>query len=85
MSAGGGGLLKQVDIAKELTLKCDDKNQNGILDFGICFSWREPGNDDTCIPNMIYPGAPSKCFCARYDIPQVTTNKNSTKPEYECL
>ena len=83
MNTGGGSVLQSVDIAKDLTLVCDDKNRDGVLDIGICFSWREPGADDTCNTKMVYPGAPSKCFCTRYDIPQVTITQPDV-PVDEC-
>jgi hypothetical protein len=83
MNTGGGSVLQSVDIAKDLTLVCDDKNRDGVLDIGICFSWREAGADDTCNVKMVYPGAPSKCFCTRYDIPQVTITQPDI-PVDEC-
>lgn len=83
-TSGGGAVLKSVDIAKNVAVICDDKNGDGVLDFGICFSWRERGADDTCVPDFIYPGSPSKCFCARYDVPQITI-KIPDNPVGECL
>jgi len=75
MTNGGGGVLEHMGIANEVKMMCTDKNDNGNMDFGICFSWRQPGGDDKCDPNMLYPGTPSKCFCTRYEIPQVTVEK----------
>ena len=72
---GGGGVIEQTNIGQGLVLPCIDKSQSGYMDFAICFSWRQPGGDDKCIPNELYPGTPSKCFCTRYDIPQITVTK----------
>jgi hypothetical protein len=84
MNSGGGGVLQHMNIAKEVRMMCTDKNDNGNMDFGICFSWRQPGRDDTCDPEMLYPGSPSKCFCTRYEIPQITVEKLND-PVLECL
>jgi hypothetical protein len=84
MNSGGGAVMKSVDIAKNVAVICDDKNGDGVMDFGICFSWREKGADDTCAVDFIYPGTPSKCFCARYDVPQITI-KESDEPVDECV
>lgn len=80
---GGGGVLDQTNIGKDLTLPCIDKTQTGYMDVAICFSWREPGGDDACKPKELYPGAPSKCFCKRYDIPQITVHKPDGPVECE--
>ena len=76
MFTGGGGVVEHANIGKELVLPCLDKDDSGNMDFAICFTWREPGGDATCIANELYPGAPSKCFCTRYNIPQITVNKH---------
>jgi hypothetical protein len=71
MSSGGGGVLDFMKLGDKLKLPCVDMDGDGLLDFGICFSWREPGEDDFCDPNALYPGTPSKCFCTRYPVPQI--------------
>ena len=83
MTAGGGGVLDFVSIGKGMQLECVDKSDNGYMDFGICFSWRQPGGDAECIPDQLFPGAPSKCFCTRYDIEQITVRK-STQTLEDC-
>jgi hypothetical protein len=83
INGGGGGQLKQTNIARDLTVVCDDKDnagkQDGTLDISICFSWRQPGGDDFCNPMATYPGAPSKCFCTQFPVKQVTVVKPPTK------
>ena len=83
MLQGGGGVIEQTNIGKGLVLPCIDKTQSGYLDFAICFSWRQPGGDDKCIANELYPGTPSKCFCTRYDIPQITVRKSDGPAQCE--
>jgi hypothetical protein len=80
MTTGGGGVLDYTNIAEGLKLPCIDSDGDGVMDFGICFSWRQPGADDTCDPNALYPGSPSKCFCTNYDIPQIKMRK-AEKPK----
>jgi len=81
MFGGGGGCLDFVSIGQGLELPCIDKTSDGYMDFAICFSWRQPGGDDTCIPNELYPGTPSKCFCTRYNIPSITVTKANSITE----
>lgn len=68
---GGGGTLDFMRIGNNVQLPCIDKDGDGILDFGICFSWKVAGSDTKCNPVSLFPGTPSKCFCARYNIPQI--------------
>ena len=35
-----------IPIAVEVTLACEDQNEDGFLDFSICFTWRKNGADD---------------------------------------
>lgn len=81
MSEGGGGVLDFMNIGRGLTLPCLDKTGDGYLDFGICFSWRQPGGDSFCDPNALFPGTPSKCFCSRYNVPQITVDPGSNATE----
>jgi hypothetical protein len=76
---GGSGVLQNVNLATDLTLPCVDRNDNAAMDFSICFSWREPGDDDRCDPKFLFPGTPSKCVCARYDIPQMAVLRPQVK------
>jgi len=80
---GGGGADILVPLLEDVEVKCVDYNGDGNLDVSVCFSWRHSGHDDTCsltfddphtqgaVPDL-FPAAPSQCFCARYDIPEIT-------------
>jgi hypothetical protein len=70
-------------------IKCGDDNGNEMLDFSVCFSWRTHGTDGYCTMSRydpdtegeladMYPGTPSKCFCARYDVPTITVEKKTS-------
>lgn len=90
MIDGGGGADVEVPFINNVEMKCVDDNNDGNFDFSVCFSWRVPGKDDYCtltrsdpmtkgVEADLYPGTPSKCFCARYDVPTITVVKpNST-------
>jgi len=66
---GGGDDLTGY-VFQTLTLSCEDEDEDGLLDFGTCFSWRTKGNNELCEgPDDVYPGTPSKCFCERVNIP----------------
>lgn len=67
----GGGGADLADFAfQELTLTCEDTDDDGFLDFSVCFSWRTSGNNDLCQDDQdIFPGTKSKCFCERVNIP----------------
>jgi hypothetical protein len=88
---GGGGADISVPFIRNVDMKCVDENNNGNLDFSVCFSWRVPGSDEFCTLSRtdprtkgteadLYPGTPSKCFCARYDVPTITVVK-PTSPD----
>lgn len=45
-------------------VQCIDSNNDGLLDFPNCVSWRQPGSNEVCTqPDQAFPGAPSKCRC----------------------
>lgn len=81
---GGGGADILVPFMENVEVKCVDQNNDGVLDISVCFSWRVAGNDGKCTLDMtgadgllpdLYPATPSKCFCARYDIGEITVVK----------
>lgn len=80
---GGGGADIMVPFVQNKEMKCVDHNNDGVMDFSVCFSWRVPGSDGFCTLSRddpdtqgnqadAYPGTPSKCLCIRYDIPDIT-------------
>jgi hypothetical protein len=63
----GGGqnanspLFHQID---EITVVCNDLDNDGLLDTNACLSWRQPGANELCTgPLDSFPGSPAKCNC----------------------
>lgn len=93
---GGGGadiLVPFIEGGDEVEVACVDKNNNKNLDVSVCFSWRVRGKDGPCTFDMegaegalpdLYPGTPSKCFCARYDVPEIEVVKPETEHISPC-
>lgn len=83
---GGGGADLIVPFIVEKEIKCVDDNYDGLLDFGVCFSWRVQGKDGFCTLSRdtdgtqgleadMYPGTPAKCFCSRLDVGTISVRK----------
>lgn len=79
MNVGGKGTLDFATIYSG-ELPCTDTNHDSNMDFGICFSWRQPGHDTFCNKDYLYPGLPYKCFCTRYEINEISV-KESDSPK----
>lgn len=63
-------------ILVNTTIVCADENEDGNLDFSLCFTWRTADTDEECTltdPASVVPGSSEACYCTRYDIPTVTT------------
>jgi hypothetical protein len=74
----GTGVVDISDLLVNQDLTCVDKNDDGNLDFGICFTFRTALNDAKCDPSAPIPSKEQTCYCARYDIPQISVEKVST-------
>jgi hypothetical protein len=70
--------LDNAYLAKSLDIVCEDANNDGYLDFAICFTWRDAGSDDVCDPMAMYPGSVTACDCATYDVAKITVTQNDT-------
>jgi hypothetical protein len=71
----GMGAIDVSDMLISQDLACVDKNDDGNLDFGICFTFRTALNDAKCDPTGPIPSKEQTCYCARYDIPQISVEK----------
>jgi hypothetical protein len=73
-----------------VTLKCTDKDDNGIADITVCFTWRTDQTDQHCtvvdsdpatvgrLPDL-YPGAAEgSCYCNTYEVPTITVTKEKS-------
>jgi hypothetical protein len=60
-----------------ITIKCEDEDNDGILDVGSCISW-ENQDDVTCTSLLqTIPGAQSKCRCEPVQIGNVVVKKTA--------
>jgi hypothetical protein len=75
---GGAGTIEMANLLTKQSIKCIDKNEDGNLDFGICFSYHTKVNDGKCDPAAPVPPNSDTCYCARYDVQQITVLKNDT-------
>jgi hypothetical protein len=84
--AGGGNIV--VPILSNQPIKCLDGNQNAVADVNVCFTWRSADRDGMCSMDRsdslgreidLYPGLPTKCFCALVDIDTITVTTPETK------
>lgn len=82
---GGGGLVK-ASFFSNVTMTCTDTNNDGNMDFSVCFSWRSASTDGFCTLSNnhektrglladAYPASNMKCRCVRVEIPTVTVDK----------
>ena len=78
VDSAGGAISYNILVDTEV--QCKDSDNDGKLDFSICFSWRETANDSVCavtskltsgIVPQLFPGSTSSCYCAQYDVPNV--------------
>jgi hypothetical protein len=61
----------KIPIAVEVTLACEDFNDDGLLDFPICFTWRHGGAAECTFGNNLPEDISGGCYCTRYDVPNV--------------
>jgi hypothetical protein len=76
-----------IPIIMNTPITCSDENDDGSLDFSICFTWRSQDNDGHCnIDNAstVTPGDASSCFCTRYDVPTITVNEENDDSVTPC-
>jgi hypothetical protein len=71
-------VLNEVTLAKEIEVECADVNDDGFLDFSMCFTWRDADHDTVCDPSALYPAYAGHCDCERYNVVNVTTTTNNT-------
>jgi uncharacterized repeat protein (TIGR01451 family) len=86
-----GGILTY-NILLDTEVMCKDSDRNGKLDISVCFGWKEQATDSVCrvaqklaagqIPEL-FPGSPTTCFCANYEIPNVVVLDPGTRT-YPC-
>jgi len=71
-------ILNELTLAEELEITCEDVNDDGFLDFSMCFTWRDADHDTVCDPMALYPAYAGHCDCERFNVVNVTTTNNKT-------
>lgn len=92
----GGSAVVSGSFFVGVPIKCTDSNDDGTMDFSVCFSWRSKAadgfctlkNDDVGTKGLLadaYPEDNLKCRCVRAELPTVTVDKpTSDKPFETC-
>jgi len=91
---GGAGLLSTPFLVKA-EMKCTDTNDDGNMDFSVCFSWRKRSTDSFCTLTNddvdtqgsladVFPYDNMKCRCVRVELPTVSVEKKTTTRAQVC-
>jgi hypothetical protein len=76
LGPGDSGFV-ELPILVGTPIVCTDADQDGSLDFSVCFTWRTDATDDQCNlvdGKTVVPGAADACYCTRYNLPSVTVD-----------
>lgn len=68
----GQGTSLVTPIAVDLTVVCADDNEDGSLDFALCFTWSSSSDGDCTIASNAPTEASGSCYCTRYEVPNVS-------------
>jgi hypothetical protein len=74
--ASGETTLTGLELANQLEVTCVDEDDDGQLDFSICFGWNEDAYYPYC--DSTYPtigDSFSSCDCSRHNAPGITVTK----------
>jgi hypothetical protein len=85
----GGSAFVSCPFLVEAEMKCTDTNNDGTLDFFVCFSWRSADDDGFCtLTNAdintvgdladVYPADNMKCRCVRVELPTFSVEQKSS-------
>jgi uncharacterized repeat protein (TIGR01451 family) len=73
-----GAAKMDIPILVDSTIVCSDENDDGYLDFAICFNWKSASDGITrCTLDGNIPGNNLGCFCTRVDVPNVDVVKKA--------
>jgi hypothetical protein len=71
VDVGSAGVIN-TPFAHQVTVPCTDENENGILDFAVCFTWRTADNAQCVFDKNTPATAVGGCYCRRYDVSNIT-------------
>jgi uncharacterized repeat protein (TIGR01451 family) len=80
-----GAAKMDIPILVNATILCSDENDDGYLDFAICFNWKtESDAASRCKLDSNIPGSNKGCFCTRVDVPNVDVVKKAVDVVKPC-
>lgn len=69
ISSGTDGASLDTQLVMALDVPCADENDDSLLDFAVCFTWRQDCNNAVCSFEAVIPGNPTTgCYCTRVDL-----------------
>ena len=83
----GGGTVSTPFLI-EATLPCMDADDDGSLDFAVCFTWRDGDDGDSCTLDRNIPaGSSGGCYCARYGVANIQVKEpfNDNDESVACI
>jgi uncharacterized repeat protein (TIGR01451 family) len=79
-----GSAKLEIPIVVNATMPCTDENDDGVMDFAICFTWKTDATNAVCQLATNTPGTNCACFCTRVDVPNVEVVGTPTDPIAPC-
>jgi hypothetical protein len=91
----GGSAIVTGPFLVNVVMKCEDTNDDGNLDFAVCFSWRAKNDDNFCTLTKtdidtkgaladVFPANPIKCRCVRVEVPTISVEKKTSAGVKTC-
>jgi uncharacterized repeat protein (TIGR01451 family) len=72
-----GTAKMEFPILVAATILCSDENDDGYLDFAVCFTWKSASAAHCTLAANI-PSTDSGCYCTRVDVPNVEAVTQAT-------
>ncbi len=77
LTEGNTAAKMTIALISESAILCADDNDDGVMDFAICFNWKS-ASDLSCSLSKNIPDNNRGCFCTRIDVPNVEVVKTVT-------
>jgi hypothetical protein len=79
-----GSAKVSIPILVDAALPCTDDNDDGALDFAVCFTWKTDATNGMCNFSTNIPGTNCGCYCTRIDVPNVEVVPTPVDPIAAC-
>lgn len=79
-----GSAKVAIPIMVNVTVPCIDENDDGALDFAVCFTWKTDATNGMCNFSTNIPGTNCGCFCTRIDVPNAEVVPTPVDPVAAC-